>query len=276
MPLLVIFCHVAIAADDRFPINRVQVDGNTILPPADVDRAVGRAVGPQQAYGDIQRALEALELAYRKAGYSAVLVRLPEQELTEGVVKITVSESTVGRVTVVGNKYFDEANIRSSLRNLQVGRTPNLRAMSEAIQLANDNPAKQVEVTLASSTVENQVDAKITVFDSNPVRTTLTLDNTGTPATGKLRTGVGRLHHIAGQSGRCSRQSFFGRLSGAAVCHRRQHRSALRRLQRQHARRLANLGWLARHRRQGQRDQSALEPFFCARRYLHQQAGLER
>ena len=194
MPLLVIFCHVAIAADDRFPINRVQVDGNTILPPADVDRAVGRAVGPQQAYGDIQRALEALELAYRKAGYSAVLVRLPEQELTEGVVKITVSESTVGRVTVVGNKYFDEANIRSSLRNLQVGRTPNLRAMSEAIQLANDNPAKQVEVTLASSTVENQVDAKITVVDSKPVRTTLTLDNTGTPATGKLRTGVSLQH----------------------------------------------------------------------------------
>ncbi len=194
LPLLAMLCQTAIAADDRFAITRVEVEGNTILSPAAVDRAVARAVGAQRAYGDIEQALEALELAYREAGYSAVLVRLPEQELTDGVVKIAVSESTIGRVTVVGNRFYDEANIRSSLRVLQPGRSPNLRSMSAAIQLANDNSAKQVDVTLASGAAENQVDAKITVVDSNPIHAMLTLDNSGTAASGKLRTGVSLQH----------------------------------------------------------------------------------
>lgn len=192
--LLTLSCHVSIGADNHFDIQRFQVDGNRLLSESDIQRAVGPLAGTGKSYADIQKALDALDLAYRKAGFSSVHVRVPEQELTGGVVIIRVSESTIGSVAVAGNKHFDDANIRSSLRVLQPAEALNLRALSEAIQLANDNPAKQVEVTLGSGAQDNTVDARVAVTDRAPMRVSLTVDNTGTPASGTWRTGVALQH----------------------------------------------------------------------------------
>ncbi|MDY7578469.1 ShlB/FhaC/HecB family hemolysin secretion/activation protein [Herbaspirillum sp. RTI4] len=184
------------ASDDHFDILRFQIDGNTLLPDEQVQRLLAPLVGRGRVYGDVQKALEALELAYRQAGFSTVQVYVPEQELTGGVVLIHVTESKIGTVTVTGNQYFSEANIRASLPFLAVGTMPNLREISESIQLANDNPAKQVAVTLGAADEgdDAKIDAKVVVTDSNPLRIFTTLDNTGSPATGQWRTGIALQH----------------------------------------------------------------------------------
>ncbi|WDZ96442.1 ShlB/FhaC/HecB family hemolysin secretion/activation protein [Herbaspirillum sp. WKF16] len=185
---------VATSADERFEIKRFQVDGNTLLPAQQIEQLVAPYSGPGRVYGDVQRALEALENAYGGAGYSAVQVYVPEQELTSGVVHIQVAETVIGKVTVADNKYFSEQNIRASIPALKEGAAPNLRKISESVQLANDNPAKQVNVTLVSGEDDKAVDANIAVTDNNPVRVILTLDNTGSADTGNWRTGVALQH----------------------------------------------------------------------------------
>ncbi|TSA16814.1 MAG: ShlB/FhaC/HecB family hemolysin secretion/activation protein [Betaproteobacteria bacterium] len=179
-----------VAQDERFDIVRFQVEGNTLLPEAEVQRIIAPLVGPKRVYGDIQKALEALEGAYRKAGFSTVQVFVPEQELTTGVVRLDVTEGVLGKVLVEGNRYFDTANVRAGLPALREGKAPNLRELSENIQLSNENPAKQVEVTLGVSEEEGKVDAKVAVTEENPQRAFMTLDGTGTAATGRSRMGV--------------------------------------------------------------------------------------
>ena len=193
MTLTVVAASV-MADDERFNITRFQVEGNSLLPADEVDRLVAPMVGQNSVYGDIQKALEALENAYRDAGYNAVQVYVPEQELTSGVVRIQVTEGTVGNITVTGNKYFSEQNIRASLPQLQSGKPPNLRKISEAVQLSNDNPAKQINVALGSGDDEGKIDAEVKVVDNNPLRVFLTADNTGVAATGHWRTGVAIQH----------------------------------------------------------------------------------
>jgi hemolysin activation/secretion protein len=193
--------HVALAAfliffcgptypDDHFSISRFEVVGNSLLSQQDIDAAVMPLTGPDRVFGDIQKALEALELTYRRKGFSAVRVHIPEQELSQGAVRIEVIESRLVNIIVSGNQHFDEANIRASLLPLKTGKSPELEHLSEAIQLANDNPAKQVEVTLVDSGDEGKVDAKVQVSDSPPFRISATLDNSGTPASGRFRTGI--------------------------------------------------------------------------------------
>ena len=182
------------AQDERFDIVRFQVEGNTLLPEAQVQGAVAPLTGPKRVYGDIQKALEALERAYRAAGYSTVQVYVPEQELTSGVVRLQVTEGVIGKVLISGNKYFDEANIRASLPALKEGRAPNLRQMSEDIQLSNDNPAKQLEVSLGVGEEEGKLDAKVLVTEENPQRAYTTFDSTGTHATGVSRVGLAYQH----------------------------------------------------------------------------------
>ena len=182
------------ADDDAFDIVRFQIEGNTLLPDAEVQRTVAPQIGAKRVYGDIQKALESLEAVYRRAGFSTVQVYVPEQELTGGVVRLLVTEGVIGKVVISGNLYFDERNIRRGLPALQEGRAPNLRQMSEDIQLSNDSPAKQLEVTLGVSEEEGKVDAKVVVAEENPQRAYATLDGTGTKATGRSREGIAYQH----------------------------------------------------------------------------------
>lgn len=176
-------------ADATFNIVRFQVDGNSILSEAELQELVAPFAGEKRNYGDVQKALEALEGAYRNKGYGTVQVYVPEQELTSGVVRLSVTEAAIGKITVQGNTLFDEANIRASLPLLKEGQPPNMRQLSENIQLANENPAKQVEVTLGVGEKDNTVDAKVKVAEENPEKYFVTLDNTGSGATGKSRVG---------------------------------------------------------------------------------------
>lgn len=179
---------------ERFDVDRFEVVGNTLLPVAEIDEVLRPFTGKQREYGDVQRALEALELRYRSAGYSAVLVSVPEQELGKGSVRLNVLESRIGRVVVEGNKWFSDANIRASLPALKEGVSPRAPDISANVQLANENPAKQADVVLRLAEKEGEVEARVGVVDSRPLKGFVTLDNTGNPQTGDYRLGVGVQH----------------------------------------------------------------------------------
>ncbi len=184
----------ALAADERFDITAFQVEGNTLLAPAELARIVAPLAGPQRSFADIQLAMEALQQAYRQAGYSAVQVSVPEQELNGGAVRLLVTEALIASITVRGNRHFDEANIRASLTRLQIGRAPMLGAVSESIQLANESPAKRIGVSLAEGDQPGQIDATVLVTDNPPLRVITTLDNTGSASSGRWRTGIALQH----------------------------------------------------------------------------------
>lgn len=172
-------------------IERFEVKGNTLLDPAAIQQLLEPYKGDGRSYTDIQRALEALEGAYRAAGYSAVQVVTPEQEITNGVITFQVVESVIGKVSITGNRYYDVKNIRAALPALQEGYTPSARRLSENIRLANENPTRQMDVVLGLGEEENTVDAEVKVQDEPPGKTFVTLDNTGSESTGMYRVGVG-------------------------------------------------------------------------------------
>lgn len=192
--------NYAVAQDAGFDIVRFQVEGNSLLPAERVQELVAPFIGKRRIYGDVQKALEALENDYRRLGYGTVQVYVPEQELTSGVVRLQVSEGVVGKVTITGNKYFDNANVRGGLPQLQEGKAPNMRQLSENVQLSNENPAKQVEVTLGTSEEEGKVDVRVEVKEEDPERFYVTLDNTGTKASGKHRLGISYQNANVGNS----------------------------------------------------------------------------
>lgn len=174
-----------------FEIRRFDVVGATLVPRREIDAALAPFIGADRAFADLQHARAALESLYARSGYGATQVMLPEQEIKDGVVQLRVVEARVGRITVEGNKSFDEENIRASLPALVPGQPLDTARVASELQLANESPVKQTTVVLKGADGAGEVDAKVRVADQRPYRFSLSLDNTGTPQTGEYRIGVG-------------------------------------------------------------------------------------
>ena len=184
----------AVPASPRFAIDRFNVEGNTLLKPAEIEAVVAGYVGREKDFSDIQRALEELEGVYRDRGYGVVQVLLPEQDITRGVVKFSVIEPRIGKILVEGNQFYDEANVRRSLPVVRTGVTPNAVKIAQNLQLLTENQSKQTTLLLKAGATDSEVDATIKVVDEKPYKFVFTADNSGSNDTGRFRTGVAVQH----------------------------------------------------------------------------------
>jgi len=180
--------------DPSFEIARYQIEGNTLVDGRAIDKILAPYTGKARTFADIELARLALEQAFHSAGFGAVQVLLPEQELKQGVVRIQVVEARIGKVSVSGNRIFSESNIRASVPGLREGDPPNTRRVAESLHVANESPVKQVSLQMKTAAKAGEIDATLRVSDEKPWRVFATLDNTGRPETGKLRLGVGYQH----------------------------------------------------------------------------------
>jgi len=178
----------------RFEIKKIFLEGNSILPPGDVTSILQKYTGPQKDFGTLQEAMDELEAAYRKRGYTMVTVLLPEQELERGTVVINVLEPTVKAILVEGNQHYSRDNILRALPSLKTGLTPKVTAISENLRAANENPGRKLTLQFKSDQKETDLTALVKVVDQKPWRITASADNTGSGATGEYRTGLAFQH----------------------------------------------------------------------------------
>lgn len=188
----------ALPESPSFEIRRYEVAGNTVLPIDLIAATLAPYTGPTRSFADVQAAVAALRQAYARAGFGAVNVSLPEQQVADGTIHLRVTEARLRSLAIEGNTHFDAANIARSVPALREGATPNTSELAQDIRLANENPAKRIGVDLKGD-ASGAIDATISVQDDKPWKVGAQLDNTGTPATGRLRSGVFFQHaNIAG------------------------------------------------------------------------------
>src|SRR5215469_3110044 len=89
--------------------------GSHLLPVRDVERAVYPHLGPGRDIEAVKQASDALEKAYKDAGYGTVFVDIPEQTVEDGIVRLKVTEGTLAHVRVRGERYFSGRQILAEL-----------------------------------------------------------------------------------------------------------------------------------------------------------------
>ncbi|MBL8489345.1 MAG: ShlB/FhaC/HecB family hemolysin secretion/activation protein [Rhodocyclaceae bacterium] len=181
-------------AGPRFKVREYRVEGATLVPEGRIGDALRGYAGEQESFDTLRRAVEAVEALYQDAGFPAVRVQLPEQEIEGGVVRLRVIEARLGQVIVEGNRHYSEENIRASLPDLVAGRPPAMDRVGASLALANESFAKRTRITLAKGDTEAEVDARVQVADEKPWRLIGLADNSGTEATGRHRLGIMAQH----------------------------------------------------------------------------------
>jgi len=187
----------------RVDIDAYDIDGNTKLDQETIESAVYPYLGPQRTREDVEAARGALEHAYQERGYQSVVVEIPPQTVTTGIVKLHVVEAPVGRVRVVGSQYYLPSTIKQQLPAFAPGQVPNLQEAQTELNEINRLPGRRVTPTLKPGQTPGTIDVDLHVKDQLPLHASAEVNNDHSPNTDPLRT-VATVHYDnlwqAGQS----------------------------------------------------------------------------
>ena len=173
----------------HFAVNGFAVEGAHALPATSIDATLAPFEGPSVTFARLEEAIAALKAKYRDVGIDAVNIVLPQQDISNGIIKISVTEARLGKVEVAGNKFFSSDNIVRALPALVPGATPNMDDVAAQVRMSNDNPSKQIQVTLRQGATADSADALVRVSDEDPMQFAVIFDNTGTRDSGRDRLG---------------------------------------------------------------------------------------
>jgi hemolysin activation/secretion protein len=178
------------APDRKVDINEYVVRGNTVLKEEEIEKAVYDFLGPQRSMKDIESARDALLAAYHSKGYQSVYVDLPQQQVKDGVVYLQVTETTVGRVRVVGAKHYSPLEVRNNVPALTEGSVPDFNAAQTQLAQLNKSPDRQVTPVVREGTMPGTMDVDLKVEDKNPWNFSQAINNDRSPDTTQLRTST--------------------------------------------------------------------------------------
>lgn len=176
----------ASGASTRFPIRGFELGGDMPLGADETSRILAPFIRQDGNLDTLQQAGAALEAALREKGFALHRVTLPPQEVGNKV-SFNVVKFVIGKITVEGSGPVSEKNIRASLPELRAGEAPNFLTLAVQTAIANENPAKQVQVSLKESEEADKIDVKLLVKAENPLSLSAGIANTGSDATGNDR-----------------------------------------------------------------------------------------
>ncbi len=171
----------------RFPVLEIRVIGNTVLSSSTIEEVVLPHVGLGKTAADIEKARDALEEAYNRAGYPTVSVELPRQRVNDGIVNLRVVERPVGRLRVAGAQYHSPRAVREAAPSVAEGTVPRTQDLQRDIVALNRQPDRRVVPELVPGRDPDTVDVTLRVEDRLPFHATAELNNRQVRGTTPLR-----------------------------------------------------------------------------------------
>ena len=178
----------------KFFVKEFIVEGGNPLSMEETRKILNPYMGEHEGLELIETAARTLQDVLYKKGYTFHRVIVPPQLATEGVIRLRIITYKIDQVTIEGNKYYPDDNIRASLPDLKSGWTPNTRQISRSLLMANEHPTKNLAVFIRNSDKPDSINARIETRDMRPQQFFSSFSNTGNRATGHTRLSVGYQH----------------------------------------------------------------------------------
>jgi hemolysin activation/secretion protein len=174
-------------AQEAFDILEFQIEGNSLLPVIEIERAVYPFLGPRGSIKQVEQARERLEKAFHDAGYLTAFVDIPEQRVAEGIVRLRVTEGSVERLRVVGSRYYAQGVIRERVPALAEGGVPYFPEVQDQLAQLSRGADRRVTPVLKPGGAPGTVQVDLNVEDQLPLHASLELNDRYSANTTRLR-----------------------------------------------------------------------------------------
>lgn len=173
------------------PITQVQLVGNTVLKPTDLDPILkplqGKSLTPEQ----VKAAAAAITQLYLNQGYVTSSAHFDPQAVSGGVATIQATEGTIDQIEIQGLKQTHPGYVRSRL-DLDPTKPFNANRTEEKLRLLRSDPLfRKLTARLQPSATPGKSTLIVDVEEEKSISGTVSFDNYSPIAIGGERVGVG-------------------------------------------------------------------------------------
>jgi len=169
-------------------IKRVEFDGNTVVSSRTLRRSIGNFMGKELSMNEIYEMCQAVQAKYAERGYFLTRAYVPPQQVVDQTLTIEIIEGKLGKVTVLGNKYYKEAFIEKYFTKYQ-GKPINYDQILRALLLLDENSDLDVGAVFKKGEEFGTADLIVRVTDDRPLHLMIDHNNYGSDHTSHHRTG---------------------------------------------------------------------------------------
>jgi hemolysin activation/secretion protein len=175
--------------EQHFDVQEYRVIGNSVLTNRDIERQLYPLLGLNKTLKDVEGARTSLETLYHDKGYGTVFVDIPPQTVSDGIVRLRVTEGRVEREQIGGAHYFPERDVIAALPAAKPGNVLQLSKLQEELTAVNaETPDRSVVPILKAGSAPGTVDLSLQVTDHLPLHGSLEVNNQASLDTDSLRT----------------------------------------------------------------------------------------
>lgn len=189
-------------------IREYRVSGNRLLSSLEISKAVYPHLGPGRRAQDIEEARAALEKCYHDRGWQAVTVTVPQQSGRRGIIKLEVTEASIGKLSVRGAKWNLPSEIAKRAPSLAPGKAPHFKDIERDIVALNQGSDLKVTPKLNPGDDPGVLDIELEVEDRAPLHGNFEINNRYSPNTVPLRINGGISYSNLWQMGHSMGASF--------------------------------------------------------------------
>ena len=197
-------------------VKSIVITGNQEIPTAELTPLVLSLVGSEQTLSQLNAAARRITAFYRSRGFAVARALLPAQDITSGIVTISVIEGQVSSSRVSNKSRLPDALVGSYIGEVKPGDVIRSSQIDRGLLLLQDTPGiASSRATLQPGASVGTSELLIEVTPADQLTGSATLDNYGSRYTGEYRLGANLA--LASPLGRGDQLSFSVLTSGAGL-----------------------------------------------------------
>lgn len=164
-----------------------QLDGNHVYGDAALQAALADLIGTTQDLNGLRDAAARITTHYQRGGYPLARAYLPAQDITDGVVRISVLEGVYGQIIVNNASRARDGVLQPALRALRSGQAVHAADLDGALLRMNDIPGVTAKGTLRAGAATGSTDLIVNAEAGPWITGSIDADNYGGAYTGEYR-----------------------------------------------------------------------------------------
>jgi len=148
-------------------IKKIVFSGNTVVDTQTLQKAAEPFIDRELTLEEMSELADLITMKYQENGYILARAYLPEQEIQDGVLKISIAEGKIGQIKVAGMTHYQDRVIKRYFKPQEDHGIVKESLLEKGLLLTKEMPEIETEVVLKGGEKPGTVDVILDTKDSS-------------------------------------------------------------------------------------------------------------